>query len=263
MKVLSKIIQYQINDTIRSKWLFIFNAVFFAMNFGIIDLSNDINKAELGLLNVTILLIPLVAVIYGIIFYYNSQEYIITMLSQPIERKTLFTGLYLGIIIPFSAGLILDIVLPVILMGKVGVLFDGIYLLILLSAIMLYMIFTGLALAIGTTNNNRMKGIGLSLGAWLFFSLIYDGIFILILNYFKDYNFNDYLFFVVFLNPIDLSRISVILNLDYSAMMGYTGALFNKMLGSYWGVFYSLLVSFLWIVIPFIFASKKFRNKDF
>lgn len=263
MKVLGKIIQYQINDTIRSKWLFIFNAVFFAINFGIIKLSNDMAKAELGLLNVTILLIPLVAVIYGIIFYYNSQEYIITMLSQPIERKTLFTGLYLGIIIPFSAVLVIAMILPVILIGEIGVLLDGIYLLILLSAIILYMVFTGLALAIGTTNNNRMKGIGLSLVTWLFFSLIYDGIFILVLNYFKDYNLNDYLFFVVFLNPIDLSRITVILNLDYSAMMGYTGALFNKILGSYWGVFYSILVSLLWIVIPFLFSSKKFRNKDF
>ncbi len=35
------------------------------------------------------------------------------------------------------------------------------------------------------------------------------------------------------LNPIDLSRILILLQLDVSAMMGYTGAVFKDFFGTY------------------------------
>ena len=44
------------------------------------------------------------------------------------------------------------------------------------------------------------------------------------------------------LNPIDLSRILILLQLDVSAMMGYTGAVFEDFFGTYPGKIFSLAI---------------------
>jgi Cu-processing system permease protein len=64
------------------------------------------------------------------------------------------------------------------------------------------------------------------------------------------------------LNPIDLSRILILLQLDVSAMMGYTGAVFKDFFGTYVGILFSLTILILWIAIPVWYATRKFNTKD-
>jgi len=64
------------------------------------------------------------------------------------------------------------------------------------------------------------------------------------------------------LNPIDLSRILILLQLDVSAMMGYTGAVFKDFFGTYIGIIFSLITLFLWIALPVWYATRKFNTKD-
>ncbi len=68
--------------------------------------------------------------------------------------------------------------------------------------------------------------------------------------------------FVTSLSPIDLARIQMLLHLDASAMMGYTGALFKEYFGNGIGIIISLLLLVLWVIIPFILSLKKFKTKD-
>ena len=65
------------------------------------------------------------------------------------------------------------------------------------------------------------------------------------------------------LNPIDLARILILFQLDVSAMMGYTGALLQKFLGSGLGSVVILSSLFFWIVIPFFALMKLAKKKDF
>ena len=64
------------------------------------------------------------------------------------------------------------------------------------------------------------------------------------------------------LNPIGLSRILVLLKMDVSAMMGYTGAVFKDFFGTATGIITSLLVLSLWILLPAWLSVRKFNNKD-
>ena len=68
--------------------------------------------------------------------------------------------------------------------------------------------------------------------------------------------------FLSMLNPIDLARILILLKLDVSALMGYTGALFRLFYGNEYGQSISFLVLILWFLIPLILSLKKFKNKD-
>jgi Cu-processing system permease protein len=64
------------------------------------------------------------------------------------------------------------------------------------------------------------------------------------------------------LNPIDLARIQVLLQVDVAALMGYTGAIFKKMFGTAVGYIISLLLMLVWIIVPFILSLKLFNKKD-
>lgn len=63
-------------------------------------------------------------------------------------------------------------------------------------------------------------------------------------------------------NPLDLARILVILKMDISALLGYTGAVFKDFFGTTIGYIISFLVLILWIVIPSLLSIKYFNNKD-
>ena len=64
------------------------------------------------------------------------------------------------------------------------------------------------------------------------------------------------------LSPIDLSRILMLLELDASAMMGYTGAIFQDFFGTQLGLALSFLLLVLWAIIPFSISLFKFKRKD-
>ena len=63
-------------------------------------------------------------------------------------------------------------------------------------------------------------------------------------------------------NPIDLSRIIILLRLDVSALMGYTGAVFKLFLGDLTGFFVAFGSLLLWILIPLGISLRKFIKKD-
>jgi Cu-processing system permease protein len=64
------------------------------------------------------------------------------------------------------------------------------------------------------------------------------------------------------LNPIDLSRILILLQLDVSAMMGYTGAIFKDFFGTTTGMLISLLVLLTWVSLPVWLSVRNFNRKD-
>lgn len=67
---------------------------------------------------------------------------------------------------------------------------------------------------------------------WLFFSILYDGILLLIMFQFSDYPIEKLIIVLSSFNPVDISRILILIHTDYSALMGYSGALFKEFLGS-------------------------------
>jgi Cu-processing system permease protein len=64
------------------------------------------------------------------------------------------------------------------------------------------------------------------------------------------------------LNPIDLGRIFLMLQLDISALMGYTGATYKDFFGSNLGLLYTTGVMVGWIALPLWLAARFFGRKD-
>ncbi|AZQ60853.1 ABC transporter permease [Flammeovirga pectinis] len=258
-----KILKYSIFDLTRSRWTYIYFVFYLALSSVLLFLNNDIGKAIITLMNVIIVLTPLIATIFGTMYYYNSKEFTELLLAHPIKRSKIFLGQYLGISLSLSISLVLGLGISFLLYGllKSSVIFD--FTLLLLVGTCLNFIFVALAYNITLSIDNKIKGFGFSILMWLFLAVIYDGAFLISILYFNEYPLDKFSLIATMFNPIDLSRILILLKLDISALLGYTGAIFQQFFGTNLGMFTSFLILLMWIILPVGFILKKSNNKDF
>jgi Cu-processing system permease protein len=109
---------------------------------------------------------------------------------------------------------------------------------------------------------DKAKAIGITLLFWFYFSLIYDGLLLWVIYSFSDYPLDKLTVGLVALNPIDLARIMMLLKLDISALMGYTGAFYQNFFGSFTGMTFAAGVLILWILTPLFIGMRIFTKKD-
>ena len=258
-----KILRYSFYDLMRSRWSYVYFAFYLALGFVLLFLNNDINKAIITLLNIIIVLTPLIGTIFGVMYFYNSKEFTELLLAQPIKRSTIFLGQYLGISISLTLSLVLGLGIPFLIYGlfKSSAIFD--FGLLLVVGSFLNFIFVALAFNVALSNVNKIKGFGYAILMWLFLAVIYDGLFLISLVVFNEYPLDKFSLVATMFNPIDLSRILILLKLDISALLGYTGAVFKKFFGTNLGLFVSLFVMALWVVFPVWRINRKLRKKDF
>jgi len=262
MNSIIKIIKYQMQDNIRSKWIIGCFVFFFAFSYWLISFTGEAAKVIMSLLNIILIIIPLISVVFGTIYIYNNKNYITFMLTQPINRTSLYSGLYFGLVIPLLLSFLLGVGIPVILFYGIFAESLSTLIIIFLTGIFQILVFTSFAFLIATLNEDKLKGLGFSIFIWLFFTAVYDGLILFLLQMFQDYPLEKFALGLTIANPVDLGRILVILKFDVSALMGYTGAVFESFFGNNLGLIISFLILQFWFVVPFILGLKKFSKKD-
>jgi len=80
---------------------------------------------------------------------------------------------------------------------------------------------------------------------------------------FDEYPLDKFSLIATMFNPIDLSRILILLKLDISALLGYTGAVFRKFFGTNSGMLISMAILVFWVIIPVFRMNLKLKKKDF
>ncbi|WP_370478945.1 ABC transporter permease [Tamlana flava] len=258
-----KILKYSFYDLIRSRWSYVYFAFYFMLSIVLLFLNNDLSKAVITLMNVIIVLVPLIGTIFGVMYYYNSKEFTELLLAQPLNRTSIFLGQYLGVAISLSMSLILGMGIPFIIYGlfKSNAIWD--FSLLLITGTFLTFIFSALAFNIALSNENKIKGFGYAILLWLFLAIIYDGMFLMSLILFEDYPLDKLSIVGTMLNPIDLSRTLILLKLDISALLGYTGAVFKKFFGTNLGLVISSIMLAVWVLLPVLRIAIKSQKKDF
>lgn len=247
----------------RSRWSYIYFMFYLLLGFVLLFLNNNVSKAVITLMNVIIVLTPLIGTIFGVMFYYNSREFTELLLAQPLKRTTIFIGQYLGLAISLSLSLVLGLGIPFLTYGLLESSVIWNFSLLLLVGIFLTFIFVALAFNIALSNENKIKGFGIAILMWLLLAVIYDGVFLICLMVFDEYPLDKFSLIISMLNPIDLSRILILLKLDISALLGYTGAVFQQFFGTSVGMIISLFVLSLWVVFPVWRIAYKAKKKDF
>ncbi|MBL7750683.1 MAG: ABC transporter permease subunit [Chitinophagaceae bacterium] len=252
-----KLTRYILTDILRSRIVLGYAGFLFLLTFGLFRLEDNSSRALLSLLNIILIVLPLIALVFTTIHYYNSYEFIELMLSQPLDRSTLLWSEYLGVALSLLIAWWIGAGIPLLLFSA-----NATGLAFLLTGSALTLVFTSIAFLTSVRSRDKARGIGLTLLTWFYFSLLYDGLVLIILFSFSDYPMEKFTLVLAALNPIDLGRISIMLKMDISALMGYTGALYKDFFGSGPGILYTTGILLLWVFVPLAFALRSFRKKD-
>lgn len=245
-------------DILRSKVVLIYLLFLFVTCFSIFSLDENTTKGILSLLNIILFIVPLISLIYSTIYIFNSGEFIELLVAQPISRKKLITSIYTAVSLSLVTAFIIGTGIPILIYSP-----DQTGLLFIITGALLTLIFTSLAFFGSVITRDKAKGIGMAIFIWLFFSILYDGILLLIMFQFSDYPIEKLLMVLSSFNPVDISRILILIHTDYSALMGYSGALFKEFLGSKSGSVIIFIILVAWVIFPAMAAVRKFIRKDF
>lgn len=263
MRGARKILGYQLRDIARNRWVIGYAAILLLLTEALFQLGGDGGRVVLSLLNLVLIFVPLVALSFGTLYLYNAREFIELLLAQPVGRGAMFAGLWGGLALPLSAALLAGVGLPFLLHAGSTTIPARSLLVLLGTGVMLTLTFTAIAFLISLRFEDRARGFGVALLVWLGCAVVYDGLVLLVVTMFSRWPLETPLLVLTLLNPLDLGRVVLLLDFDVAALMGYTGAVFQRFLGTALGLAIAALALVLWTALPLLLGARRFRRRDF
>ena len=257
----------------RNRWVVSF-AVLFAVAtlaiayFGMVTSGyagfQDFTRTAASLVNVGGFLIPLFALVLGVFSFITHPEYLELLVTQPVSRGRILLGRYLGLSLTVLGAAALGFGLPgamiAVTAGRDGALR---YLAVIAYLSLLALAFTGIALLITLLARRRQIALGVALGVWILYELIYGVAMLASTLYLPARVLETTLLVGLLGNPVDLARVLSLLQVGGPHLFGPAGATLVKLTGSV-GVATAagLAGLLLWVVVPFAVAVQLFKRQN-
>jgi len=259
----AKILRYEAHNLLRSKWLIVMALLLGITAEALFRFGGDPGKTVTSLMNIVLVIVPLISVVLGTIYFYNSREFNELLLAQPVNRVSIYVGKLLGFAGALCLALLLGLGIPFLIHSFQMNVYATKVMTLLAVGCCFVVIFSSLAFYAATRFEDKIKGLGSVILAWFVLTVVWDGIILLYVYLFRDYPYEAGLVAMVFANPVDLGRIIILLQLDISALMGYTGAVFRNIFGTDRGVLLAAGAMVVYAAVPIWFGLRTFRRKDF
>lgn len=254
---MKKIIKYVVSDILRNKIIIAYTIFLLIISFGLFVIEDVPEKSLMSMLTMNLTLIPLISTMFSTIYIYNSGEFIELLAAQPIKRKTLWFSIFISLALALSIAFFIGFGIPVLIFSA-----NSIGITMIITGIILSVIFVSISLFTAVYIKDKTKGIGAALLLWLFFTVVYNGLVLFLLFQFLDYPLENLIVVLSMLNPVDLVRIVSLMQMDISALMGATAAVFKTAFTGGVGSIVTYGVLLLWLIIPLYFSTRKFDKKD-
>ena len=113
MKTTRRVLKYELHNVVRSRAVLVYTVFLFLLTDVLFRFGGEGPRVVLSLLNVVLLFVPLVSVVFGTMYVYSAREFTELLLAQPVGRRSLFAGLYLGLALPLAGAFLAGVGLPV------------------------------------------------------------------------------------------------------------------------------------------------------
>ena len=254
---MGKITKIIFTDNIKDKVVVIYLILLALLSWTSLLLQDNASKGALTELNIILSITPLMSLLYTVTYLYDSHDFIVLLLSQPLKRQQIWRSLYIGVSFSLHLAFLIGAGIPMLLYTE-----SGTALILIVMGCVTTQIFVSLAFLTTMLTSEKTRGIGISILIWLLLTMIYDAVLLYLVFLLSEWPIETPLLSLLMLNPLDLARFQVILKMDVSAMMGYGGAAFKEFLGATGGIIISSLLLLLWIILPYVFSSHIFKKKD-
>jgi len=257
----------------RNKWVISFAGLFtfltfFVAYFGMVTSGyagfQDFTRTSASIINLAGFILPLFALLLGVFSFISDKEYLELLVTQPLSRFQVLLGKYLGLLLTLVGASIVGFGVPgVIISLSIGIEGAILYTAVVFSSIILGIIFLGISLLITFVSDRRQIELGVSIGVWLYFELVYGLVMMGTTLYFSHTTLKSILLFGLFGNPVDLARVLSLLVVGGPYFFGAAGATLIKMTGS--TMFAVLLGSsglLIWMVLPLAVSNWLFAKRN-
>ena len=257
------ILFFCLKDLFRSRFIAAYFLFHLAVGYGLMQYAPTSSAGLGALLSLVLFLAPLCAIVFGSLYFYQARGFQELMLAQPVGRHALLAGQGLALALALCLAFCLGLGIPTLAIGFRSEADIFLLSLFLGGGILLHLSFLSLAFLVALSIEDRLRGFSTSLVIWLLMVFLYDGGLLYILTSFSDYPLDRFTIGAILLNPVDLERILVLMQLDASVLLGYTGAVFRRFFGTTLGIFAALGAMTLWVIVPTGLFFQRLGKKDF
>lgn len=271
MRAMSTVIQKELRDAARSRWL-----VGFAGTFALMALALSLAQGQggvsgqgftrttAGLVNLCLLLVPLLALTLGAGAVTGERERgtLASLLAQPISPTGLLLAKYVGLVFSVwgaialgfgGAGVVLGLVRPLAGIGE--------YLQFTLLAAGLAATMLSVGMLISVWSDGRLKAFSLAIMVWFVLVLFYDFAAIGVVLSFSASGRG--LLGAVLANPVEGARILAVVGLEPDLrVLGPLGAYLVNEVGVRTTVSLLLAALTAWTALPLWIAARVFARQD-
>ncbi|MCB0793801.1 MAG: ABC transporter permease subunit [Flavobacteriales bacterium] len=254
---MTKVFKYTLIDLARNRFVLGYALLMLLVAQGLFMVEDDPSKALLSLVQVVMALVPLIALVFTIVYSYDSLEFTQLLAVQPMARRSILAGQIGALCVALLVAQGFGLGLPLLVNdpGMAAVMLS-------ISGSGLVLVFTALGVLIALKHREKARGVGVGLMVWFLFVLAYDALLMSLMFALNDYPIEPFIVPLAALNPIDMGRILVMLQIDLAAMMGYSGAVYKEFFGSAGGMAVAFGVMLIWFLVPTLLSFRTFQRKD-
>ncbi|WP_126454892.1 ABC transporter permease [Sulfuriflexus mobilis] len=265
----------EFRDGLRNRWVLSITLVFAFLAIGLAyfgaSASGTVGFTSLAttiisLSSLAIFLIPLIALLlaYDSIIGEDEQGTLLLLLTYPMRRSQLLLGKFMGHAGIMGASTVLGFGVSAVL---IGILTDEIFYLelwqafgvFILTTTLLGWVFIAMAYVISSLASEKSRAAGISLILWFWFVLIFDLILLGQLVLTKGASGNDWLAYLLLLNPTDVFRLANLAS--FEAARNYTGLAHMTASGSSFDSLMLTGVLVAWVIVPLLLALWLFNRR--
>jgi len=261
---------------VRSRWTQVFATVFAALSLAVAVSGyvlsgghgvQDFSRTTASLVQLVLLLVPLAAVLMGVLTLIPERGAAELLFSQPVSRRTILFGRITGLWAALVAAQLIGFGAAGLVVysnaGDAG--FSGFALLVAGSAA-LTAVFLGLAalVAAGSAGRRRTRALSLALVVWFVTAIFVDLVALGVASLLPSGAASRVLIVSVLANPSGAMRTGAFLALEGTAAFGSASLALLRFTHGPAGAALLITLSLLfWAVVPALLAARRLSRTDF
>jgi Cu-processing system permease protein len=260
---------------LRSRWTQIFAVVFALLSLAVAGSGyilsgghgvQDFARTAVSLVQLVLLLVPLTALVIGVLSLAPERGAAELTYSQPVSRRTVLFGKLLGLFEALAAAQALGFgAAGVVIFSQSGEEGLGGFLLLVAGSLVMTAIFLGIAalLSAAAIGRRRARALALALVVWFVAVVLFDVAALGLASLLPSGTASRVLIVSVLVNPVDAVRTGTLLGIEGTGAFGAASLAFLRFTRGPLGAGLALGLSLLvWVVAPAWLASARANRVD-
>ena len=259
---------------VRSRWTQMFAWVFAALAVAVAGSGyilsggsgfQDFARTAVSLVQLVLLLVPLMALVIGVLALAPDRGAAELLFAQPIARHAILFGKLLGLFEALAAAQAIGFGASGVLIfwqgGEQGL---GSFLLLVGGSLALTAVFLGISAVIAAGSiGRRARALALALIVWFVAVILFDVAALGAASLLRSGTASRLLIAAVLVNPVDAVRTGVLLGVEGAAAFGAASLAFLRFThGPAGGAALLVLSIGLWVLVPPLVAARRLRDRD-